>query len=107
MVLIIQQCVVQALFISFIATHMNICWGKVSATQFAIYVAWANLARSIGAWIYGLLEPYLATGQEFLIMAVICLCGAGLVYMVNLGKHNARIEALDEAERPGQAPAVT
>ncbi|MDZ7685901.1 MAG: hypothetical protein U5O39_13590 [Gammaproteobacteria bacterium] len=27
---------------------MNLCWTRVSATQFAIYMAWANLARSIG-----------------------------------------------------------
>jgi len=85
----------QAIFISFIALHMNICWVRVSATQFAIYMAWSNLARSIGAWIYGQVEPALTSGQVFLVMAASCATGVGFLMILRLRDHQQRIERLD------------
>jgi len=85
----------QAIFISFIALHMNICWVRVSATQFAIYMAWSNLARSIGAWIYGQVEPALTSGQVFLLMAASCATGVGFLMILRLRDHQRRIERLD------------
>ncbi len=88
----------QAVFISFIALHMNICWNRVSATQFAIYMAWANLARSIGAAIYGEVEPMLTYSQEFMVMGALSFVGAAVLIMVSLPKHQAHITALDEGD---------
>ena len=85
----------QAIFISFIALHMTICWNKVSATQFAIYMAWSNLARSIGASIYGEIQPNLAFGQEFIIMGFIVLSGAFVLSFVRLDKHEEYLQELD------------
>ena len=85
----------QAIFISFIAIHMNVCWKQVSATQFAIYMAWSNLARSIGAWIYGQAQPFLDNGQVFVVMGLSCVIGAILLYLVNLTIHDRTIERLD------------
>ncbi len=85
----------QAIFISFIALHMTICWNKVSATQFAIYMAWSNLARSIGASIYGQLEGDLARGQEFHIMGISVLIAAFLLSRVRIRKHERYLEKLD------------
>ncbi len=87
----------QAIFISFISIHMSICWQRVSATQFAIYMAWANFARSIGASIYGQIESQLGPGQEFLIMGAIVLIGAGLVNLVNLKGNEAQLSSLDDS----------
>lgn len=84
----------QIVFICFIALHMNICWERVSATQFAIYMAWANLARSVGAWIYGELEPHLNMGDEFLVMGLSCLLAAGFLMVVNLEAHKEHIKEL-------------
>lgn len=92
----------QAIFICFIAIHMSICWQRVSATQFAIYMAWANFARSIGAGIYGQIESNLGQGQEFLIMSVIVLIGAGIVSLVSV---KANQEELEELEQLEQKPA--
>lgn len=86
----------QAIFISFISVHMSICWNKVSATQFAIYMAWANLARSIGADLYGRVEADLAQGQEFLVMSAVALLGAGLLAMISIKSHQDRLKSLDE-----------
>jgi len=74
---------------------MTICWNKVSATQFAIYMAWSNLARSIGASIYGEIQPNLAFGQEFIIMGFIVLSGAFVLSFVRLDKHEEYLQELD------------
>jgi PAT family beta-lactamase induction signal transducer AmpG len=88
----------QAIFISFIALHMSICWNKVSATQFAIYMAWANLGRSLGAKIYGEIESSLAQGEAFLIMAVLGVVGAGLLLLLRLKDHDTQVEKINAAD---------
>lgn len=99
-VLFCDQFFGQIIFICFIALHMNVCWERIAATQFAIYMAWANLARSIGAAIYGELEPYLGTGNEFLIMGSVCVVAAGLLLMVDLEKHKERLAHLRGDAQP-------
>jgi PAT family beta-lactamase induction signal transducer AmpG len=78
---------VQILFVAFIALHMTICWSKVAATQFAVYMAWSNLSRSFGAKAYWELSPYLEAGQETLMMAGLSLLGAVLLVFVRLDRH--------------------
>jgi PAT family beta-lactamase induction signal transducer AmpG len=85
---------VQIVFVAFIAIHMNVCWTKVAATQFAVYMAWSNLVRSFGNKLYGELSPYLETGQETLIMAGFSLLGAVLLLFVNLDRHRDRLRKL-------------
>ena len=95
-VLALHSLVTQGCFISFIALHMSICWDKVSATQFAIYMAWSNLARSIGASLYGEVKPALGQGQEFYIMAAMAITAAGLLLIVKLNNHNKQIKKLND-----------
>jgi PAT family beta-lactamase induction signal transducer AmpG len=84
--------------ISFIAIHMDVCWTRVSATQFAIYMAWSNLARSIGAWIYGKVEPSLTSNQVFYSMSLMCVAGVVLLMVLRLRDHERRIDRLELAE---------
>ena len=86
----------QAIFICFIAMHMSICWNRVSATQFAIYMAWANLARSIGAKLYGMVDPHLLLGQEFIVMAGVTFLGAAVLTLLRLDQHREALENLDQ-----------
>jgi PAT family beta-lactamase induction signal transducer AmpG len=89
---------IQIVFVAFIALHMSICWPKVAATQFAIYMAWSNLCRSFGAKAYGELSPWLEAGQETLIMAGLSLAGAVLLVFVRLEKHRERLARLQARE---------
>lgn len=93
-VLFADQFLGQIVFICFIALHMNICWEKVAATQFAIYMAWSNFSRSIGSGIYGELQPSLELGQEFLIMGGCVLIGAVLLALVDFKRHSQRLAEL-------------
>jgi PAT family beta-lactamase induction signal transducer AmpG len=89
---------IQVLFVAFIALHMTICWSKVAATQFAVYMAWSNLSRSFGAKAYGELSPYLEAGQETLMMAGLSLLGAVLLVFVRLDRHRERLDRLKVPE---------
>jgi PAT family beta-lactamase induction signal transducer AmpG len=45
--------------ISVFATAMQLCWKRVSATQFTLYMAVSNLGLAVGAWLFGLLASHL------------------------------------------------
>ena len=85
---------VQIVFVAFIAIHMSVCWTKIAATQFAVYMAWSNLVRSFGAQAYGQMSSQLEMGQETLIMAGLSLLGAVLLLFVNLERHRERLQRL-------------
>ncbi len=95
----------QIIFVAFIALHMTICWSRVAATQFAIYMAWSNFARSIGSQTYGELSPYLQPGQELMLMSVVMFLGAALLGFVNLAKHRERLDTLSAREPASDALA--
>ncbi|MBT4491656.1 MAG: MFS transporter [Gammaproteobacteria bacterium] len=99
-ILFADQFLTQIIFICFIALHMNICWERIAATQFAIYMAWSNLARSIGAGIYGELQPHLAMGQEFIVMGISCFLAAAMLSVVNIERHGQRLDELREDMEP-------
>ncbi|MEY4640244.1 MAG: hypothetical protein RLZZ227_238 [Pseudomonadota bacterium] len=92
---LLQACIYQGTFISFIAIHMSLSWVKVAATQFALYMAWVNFARSAGPGSLGLLEPYLALNQMYFVIALCLGLASALVWNVNLPAHRQKIEALD------------
>jgi MFS transporter, PAT family, beta-lactamase induction signal transducer AmpG len=93
-ILVLQAFVYQGVFVSFIATSMKLCWVKVSATQFAIYMAWANLGRSVGTGSVGALESRLAHNQMYFLVAIIFLLAVALLWKANLADHRNRIETL-------------
>ncbi len=88
----------QIMFISFIAIHMNVCWERVAATQFAIYMAWSNLTRSVGAGFYGQINESIASSQVPLIMGSVCFIAGILMLFVNMQKHENKLKSLDAVE---------
>lgn len=93
-ILFVSQLCGQMMFISFIAIHMNICWEKIAATQFAIYMAWSNFARSIGAGIYGQVSETLSYDQVALVMGAICAIAAVLAKSVDMKEHDKSLVKL-------------
>lgn len=100
-ILFLQAFIYQGVFISFIATSMNLCWVKVSVTQFAIYMAWANLGRSFGAGAMSALESRLTYEQMFFFIGVTFFVAVALVWRANLRAHRERVQAL-ESEEPAR-----
>jgi PAT family beta-lactamase induction signal transducer AmpG len=97
-VLFLQAFIYQGVFVSFIATSMNLCWVKVSATQFAIYMAWANLGRSFGTSAVASFESQLAYNEMFFIIGIAFFVAVALVWKANLAAHRAHIERLASSD---------
>jgi MFS transporter, PAT family, beta-lactamase induction signal transducer AmpG len=106
-ILFLQSFIYQGVFVSFIATSMNLCWVKVSATQFAIYMAWANLGRSFSGFVMGSVESRLAYNEMFFFIGIAFFVAVALLWKANLSAHRVRIQALadDQARRPALAIA--
>jgi len=108
LVLFLQAFIYQGVFVSFIATSMSLCWVKVAATQFAIYMAWANLGRSFGAGAMSAVEDRLSYNEMFFLIGIAFFVAVALTWKANLAAHRRRIEQLEgeDAERmtPELAP---
>lgn len=92
---ILQAFIYQGGFISFIASCMKICWPKVSATQFAIYMAGANIGLSMGAGAYASVEQVLAANQIFLLLGGVFFIGVVVVWLTDFQRHGERVSLLD------------
>ena len=88
-----------------IAWFMNLCWNKVSATQFAIYMSLANLSRSIGAWLFAPIADDLGFSEEFVLMGVLLAAAAGVLLFFNQASHARGLQRLKERSSPALATA--
>ena len=90
--------------IAFFATAMTVCWKRIGATQFAIFMATSNLGLSMGSALLGPIgDPFGYTGL-FLAAAGVATVGLGLIAILNLPRHVEQLEGLDLADLP--APPV-
>jgi PAT family beta-lactamase induction signal transducer AmpG len=94
---LVQAFVYQGVFVSFLAIHMKLCGTRVAATQFAIYMALANFARSLGAAAIGTLQPGLAYNEMFFVVGAAFLLAVLLLWKVDLPAHRRGIGSLQTA----------
>lgn len=90
----VVQVATQVVFITMIALFMNMCWPKVAATQFAIYMSLANLSRTVGGFGFAAVSDKLSFAQDFIIMGVLLLAAAGSLCFFKPAKHAERLRKL-------------
>ena len=95
---IIQALIYQGGFISFIASCMKLCWQKVSATQFAIYMAGANIGLSLGAGFYAAIESTMDTSQMFMTLGGVFFVGVASVWLTDFDRHRETVSGLGDVE---------
>ena len=86
----------QFVTITVIALFMRLCLPQVAATQFAVYMALANLTRSIGSGVVVPLGGLMDYSQMFLVMAGLHVVFLLLLPLLNFEKHerdNAKLFA--------------
>lgn len=93
--LLMAQIAGQIVFVAVIAGFMTLCWTKVAATQFAIYMSLANLAKSVGAGLYGLVAAQLTSIDALYLVAGLNVLAFLLVWVFDQADHSARINALN------------
>ncbi|MCB0768642.1 MAG: MFS transporter, partial [Flavobacteriales bacterium] len=98
--------------VAVLATAMNLCWTRVAATQFTLYMVCNNLGIVVAASLLGPLRGQLGWSAMFLLTAGLLVAVAVLVGFVHLGAHRSvlgRLEAEFNAEQgaaPVPAPVV-
>jgi PAT family beta-lactamase induction signal transducer AmpG len=102
--LFLQWFIYQGVFVSFIATSMKLCWVKVAATQFAIYMAVANLGRSLGAGAMSAVESRLSHNEMFFLIGLAFFVAVALLWKASLAAHRDRIQVLARSDTAGTSP---
>ncbi len=80
------------------AIGMELCWSRVSATQFTLYMAISNMGRALGASLLGPLKAQLP--WEYLILVVGGFAFSALLFITMLGmkKHLVRLNCMEADE---------
>ena len=91
--------------ISFLSLMMAICWQRVGATQFSLYMAIANMGMSAGSAMLGPLEAALSYPNLFLVPATLTAIVLFLALGVDLAGQRRRLAELDDGgDRPWARP---
>lgn len=99
---ILTQMIYVTVAVVFLATFMGMCWKRVAATQFTLYMALGNLGYSAGAALAGPLDEVFEYNHIFFVLAGIGAATLALVHFVDLEAHQERIAGLDaDGDRPG------
>lgn len=99
-IVVLQAIVFQGAFIGMIASSMNLCWARVAATQFALYMTMANFGRSAGQSALALLEDSMSYNQMYLLIALAFFIGAALVWLTSFRRHREVVRSFggDESD---------
>lgn len=84
--------------IAVFATAMQLCWKRISATQFTLYMAISNLGVSFGSALLGPLRSYLNWEfviPTFIIFALIMLV---IIRFIHFDNHLSRVNRLEAVQ---------
>jgi PAT family beta-lactamase induction signal transducer AmpG len=81
--------------IGIFATAMQLCWKRISVTQFTLYMAISNLGLAAGAALMGQLKAFL--NWDYVILAYVLFASGMLVLIrfVKFEKHQKRVDDLE------------
>jgi len=81
--------------IAIFASAMQLCWKRISVTQFTLYMAISNLGLAAGAALLGPLKDLF--NWEYVILSYIIFAGVMLaaIRFINFEKHQKRVEDLE------------
>jgi PAT family beta-lactamase induction signal transducer AmpG len=84
--------------IAVFATAMQLCWKRISATQFTLFMAIANLGLAAGARILGPLKANL--NWEYVILTVVVFSAVMLVLIryIQFDSHLKKVNRLEEMQ---------
>jgi len=82
--------------IAIFASAMQLCWKRVSATQFTLYMAISNLGLAAGAALLGPLKDLFNWEYVILSYIVFAVVMLVLIRFINFEKHQKRVDQLEE-----------
>jgi PAT family beta-lactamase induction signal transducer AmpG len=82
--------------IAIFAAAMELCWKRISATQFTLYMAIANIGRATGAGMLGGIKDFFEVWEYvILVIALFALIMIVLIRRMNVSKHLINIDNLE------------
>ena len=80
------------------AIGMELCWCRVSATQFTLYMAVANMGRAFGAYLLGPLKQNFPWEEVILAAGLFALGSLFFVIILRIKKHVYRVDCIEANE---------
>lgn len=80
------------------AIGMELCWCRVSATQFTLYMAISNVGRALGAYLLGPLKENFPWEHVILSAGILALGSLFFVIIVRIKKHVTRLDCIEADE---------
>ena len=81
--------------IAVFASAMQLCWKRISATQFTLYMAISNLGMAAGAALLGPLKSFMAWEYVVLVFAVFAGLMLIAIQFLRFNKHTKRVAVLE------------
>lgn len=82
--------------VAILATAMNLCWTRVAATQFTLYMVCNNIGIAAGAMLLGPLRAYLSWSGMFFLLAALAVVALLLLQLMRLRVHRDSLGRLEE-----------
>jgi len=81
--------------IAIFAIAMQLCWKRVAATQFTLYMAISNLGLAAGAWLMGIMKTHFTWQYVFMIYLVFMAVVLISLRFIHFEKHQKGVEELE------------
>ena len=82
--------------VAYLAACMDLCWQRVAASQFSLFMALANLGNSTGEALTGPIDAVLDYAEIFIAIAFLKIVAMACFYFVNLNTHKEHLSELEE-----------
>lgn len=94
-----SQVLIVFLMVAFLATSMAMCWRRVAATQFTLFMAIGNMGRGAGSALIGPARENTAWPGTFLVFCGLVLLTAVVVQWIRPKHQQLALERFDADER--------
>ncbi len=84
------------MIVAILATSMSLCWTRVAATQFTLYMVCNNLGFALGAMLLGPLRAHLSWSDMFQFIAAMFVVALVLLQLIRLRMHMGSLGKLEE-----------
>lgn len=103
-VIIWYQTIYTFVMVAYLATSMNVCWKRVAATQFTLYMAIGNMGRAVGSSLLGPLRAHLEWPGMFLVFGVMMASAMLFVQAIHLPRHRSSLDRLEAEHLAKRVP---
>jgi len=92
--------------IGILATAMQCCWKKVSASQFTLYMTISNLGRIAGAALIGPIKDHFSWQYTLLSFGIMIALAWVVIQFLNITRQMKRVAELEDIDAANQLQAM-